>query len=78
MTHSEALRTAIAAGYTHGNSIYGYHPRKLVNMLREAERAEKIDPNSQVAWQFRETGDSMAEITNSAESEYHLCWKQTV
>lgn len=71
MTHTEALQKAIDAGYVYGDSIYSYWPRKLKNMLREARREE----SSSIQWFFQEREDGKAEIYNSTDSEYHLCWK---
>lgn len=73
MKHSEALRLAIDAGYTHGTSYYSYHPKNLKNMLREVLREEAEGYASATEWHF---DAERAVITNTADSECHVLFRR--
>jgi hypothetical protein len=69
MTYREALQAALAAGYTHCNSYYSYHPRRIATVLRK-----EADYDDRDWWTFEDHGD-YGIITNPADSEYHRCWR---
>jgi hypothetical protein len=69
--HSEALRAAIEAGYTHGTSYYSYYSRKLTNILREALREEAESYDAKDDWYF---DPNKGVVSNKADSECHYLW----
>ncbi len=85
MNHAQALQAAMDVGLTHGNSIYGYRPRRLLNMCREVERvvvkATKTGDDfysrgeSANCWHIQFNADGTADIWNDGKSEIHHCWK---
>jgi hypothetical protein len=80
LTHAEAIRIAIDNGCTHGNSVYGYHPRTLKRMLKDAQDEFESGWHTERNWVAAVYGDGDVSLCNAngdtyRASEKHGCWK---